>query len=193
MSNKTKNILFELVFIIVLPLLFVGLASCAPQPTEVICVTATPEGTLEAPTEVPLGDWYGWWERPQEEWPAEVDGAPVAYVQVRYDQGVHLLTCPDYNSNGCFLCTISENSIFGGTTVYNRTIAKPGKWLMVYPRGEQYAVPDIRIRPFCADGGGMVFHLMYEQIVDGKNLWIHPDRPLFIDSTDIVQYYWPGE
>lgn len=175
--------------ILVFVLVLLVLGSCTSTPP---IPTPTPTATEPA-----LPDWYGWWNKPSEQWPSEIDGMRVCYVVV--SQNTPLLKQSRENDQGVPIFTFSQVPEFGGTLLNQRTIAKTGKILMVWAQGDiwthyEFIADDSPFcRPFQADGGNHVYWLMYEQIVDGRELWRHPDRPLFIWVKVINQEIVPGE
>lgn len=169
--------LFSVIFILVV--VGVMFSGCAPTPEPTPTITPTP-------TELPFPegeDWYGWWNKDFDEWPREIDGQRVCYIQVSEDKA--LWEDGDGDRGEPILPVISQVPEFGGNIIQQRTIAKEGKWLMVYARGSIFTRYDFieddtaACRPFRGDGGRHVYLVMEEQIVDNHGIWEHPDRPLY--------------
>lgn len=135
--------------------------------------------------------WWEWWLKPQSEWPRVVEGAVVAYVQVKEE--VALRCWKRTNLQGYPIFQISQPP-GEGTDVYRRTIVKPGKWLMVYPKGDGKTPPyyGATLRPVKGDSGVLCFHCMDENFADGKRFDQNPDRPLFVPVTAIGDFFEPS-
>lgn len=147
------------------------------------------EGNEPLPEPVPPGEdgWYEWWKRPMEDWPTHVDTLRVGYVRVSVDKSP-LYTLNDVFSTDVPVIYEDEDLRENDTTDAKRIIAKEGKWLMVYVKGDVYAnVRDKNVRPFGEniDGDGLYYRVMNEQIVDGIALWDYNVK-LFVryDHTD---------
>lgn len=132
-----------------------------------VSVTVNPP-PIEPPDPFPF--WWGWWEKPMNEWPAFIGSAKVAYIKIEDKQPLRYIA--GYNEAGKPIYEIAE--IDG-----KRVIAKADKWLMVYPPGDYYGLENDRVRPFEGNSGVMCFHIMYENFVDNERLDEYPLRPLF--------------
>jgi hypothetical protein len=138
--------------IVILTLL---LAACTAGPAPTPTPTEIPQPT---PTIAPSEPGYIFSHKiPVEDWPEYIAGYPVAYVHVYEDVG--LVYASIWQDGYKLFETYGE-------TYNDRIIAKPGKWLAVYARGEVYGGNNWP-RPFIGDGGNHAFQVMDEQIVDG--------------------------
>lgn len=152
------------------------------------CVIAPPAATPTVqPTPTPGPDQPGYifsHKTPFEEWP-ECIGHPVCYPvgYVRIGNIDTSLVYAQIWEDGYKLFVIY------GEAYNDRIIAKPGKWLAVYARGEVYGGNDWP-RPFIGDGGNDAFQLMYEQIVDGVLLG-EAGEVLFVPLAAVVEWFDP--
>jgi hypothetical protein len=143
-----------------------------PTPTEIPQSTATPD---------PSEPGYIFSHKtPVEIWPEFIAGYPVAYVHVSKDVG---LVYAEIWEDGYKLFTVY------GETYNDRIIAKPGKWLAVYARGEIYGGNNWP-RPFFGDGGNHAFQVMDEQIVDGVLIG-DVGMVLFVPLASVDEWFDP--
>lgn len=185
---KTK---FYVLFILILVVSLLTGCIDIPEPTPSPTITPTPT-TLPYPQEEV---WYGWWNKPFDEWPTEVDGLDVCYIRLAEDTALY--RDADNVRGEPILPVFSQVPDFGDGILQQRTVAKEGKWLMVYARGTIFSNYEFiendsqTCRAFRGDGGRHVYLVMEEQIVDGRELWVHPHLPLYMRVSKINAEFVP--
>lgn len=143
---------------------------------------------VEPPDPIPMSP--DWSQVPPEDLPAEWQGFPVRYVVMTRETPLWKPIGKDFDEHPELV--FSQCKEFGGTNIYQRTIARQGKVLQIFLEGDQWALPEGHnkevTRAWQVDGGGFAYRLTPWQRVDGRDLVDHPDPVLMVRLEDCVLY-----
>ena len=174
---KTRNIFLALLALC----LILALTACGPAPPPVETPTPVPSLT-PSPTPNPSEPGYIFSHKiPFEDWPEKIAGLPVGYVRVgNEDAGLEYAQIWEENY---------KLFVIFGEAYNDRIIAKPGKWLAAFARGDIWGISPWP-RPFFGDGWNHAYQVMGEQIVDGILIG-EAGEVLFIPLSAVDQWFDP--